>query len=65
MTGVIKRQEVRLTEAQSAAGAESPAARPAAGPQARILQHNDREALVEVTCACGKKIQIRCAYGAN
>jgi hypothetical protein len=59
--GVLKKHEVRMVSAPAAA-APHVAAPAAGGPQARIVRQTDTEAIVEITCACGTRTQIRCAY---
>lgn len=58
--GVLKKHDVRMVGGTRAPAAPRPAA---AGPQARIVSQNDSEAIVEITCPCGQKTQIRCAFG--
>ncbi len=68
--GVVKKDMVRpagtrqLGGAVSAAVAASQAACAAGGgaPAARIVEQSDRGAVVEVTCACGRKTLLHCAY---
>ena len=57
--GVIKKDAVKLSGAAriGPAGPQAPT-----GPAARILQQADGLALVEVTCVCGRKIQLHCRY---
>ena len=42
----------------------SPSASPAEanGPAARIVSQDDQGAMVEVTCACGRKTVLRCRF---
>ncbi len=58
--GVLKKHDVRMVSGPTAVATAKP---PAGGPQARIVQQNDTEALVEITCPCGQKTQIRCTFG--
>ncbi len=60
--GVLKKHEVRMVSGPRAAATAEAPTRAAGGPQARIVQQNDTEAIVEITCACGTKTRIRCAY---
>ena len=57
---VLKKTEVKLTESVhlgSASAGQGPAAHP---PQARIIEQNDTNAVVEVVCGCGRKILLLC-----
>jgi hypothetical protein len=60
-SGLVKKDRVRITGSRAlaagAAGAVSPA------PSARIVEKNDSGAMVEVVCACGRKIHLHCRYG--
>jgi len=58
VSAVLKRNEVRLT--QDPAPGSAPAS--AGSPQARIVAQTDCEAVVEVTCDCGRKVRLRCTY---
>ena len=63
--GIVKKNQVRRVEA-SASDANGPAA-PADGAarhQARIIEQNDDHAVVEITCACGTTMRLRCDYAA-
>jgi len=33
------------------------------GPRVRIAQNHAQYAVLEVTCSCGRKTQVRCDYG--
>jgi len=35
-----------------------------AAPQARIIENNPEFVVIEVTCSCGVKAQLKCSYAA-
>jgi cytochrome c5 len=59
VSAVVKKSEVRLTQepAPDSASAGVPAV-----AKARIVAQTETEAVVEVTCDCGRKIRLRCTY---
>ena len=60
MPSVLKKSQVRLASEPAPDGAgPAPAA---GGAQVRILAEGETESMIEVTCSCGRKIQVRCAY---
>jgi hypothetical protein len=60
MPSVLKKSQVRLApEDSEGPGAAAPAAR---GARARILSDGPDGAVIEVTCPCGQKTQVRCLY---
>jgi hypothetical protein len=59
VSGVLKKSEVWL--APESAG-DAPATARSGGAQARIVAQSDTEAVIEVTCPCGRKTRLRCAY---
>ena len=65
---IIKSNEVRM-EGQFTISANQSVPRPAGGQgslsapvQVRIVDNQAEFAVVEVTCSCGKKTNIRCQY---
>lgn len=57
---VLKKSQVRLAPEDSGPpGAPTPATR---GAQARLLRDGADGAVIEVTCPCGRKVQVRCLY---
>jgi hypothetical protein len=71
MGHVLKAQRVRLEEPLrlSIGGPAAPehacANRPGAQSRVRLVENNAQGATLEVTCACGGVIQVRCEYGAT
>ena len=63
--GVIKKDSVKPT-GSCLIGPMARAA-PAGGDatQARIVEQDDTHAVIEVTCACGKKSYLRCNFAAE
>jgi hypothetical protein len=67
---IIKGSEVKLEGTYrlggAQAGVQSAAPRervvPSAAVQARIIESQPQYAIIEVTCSCGTKTQIRCEY---
>lgn len=66
--GVLKAEEVKLQgqyhfdvggASQDAGGVSKPVS---GGPQVRIVENNGEYAVMEITCACGTKTQVRCDY---
>ncbi len=55
---VLKKTEVKLT--QSVQLGCAPAGQGPHPPQARIVEQNDTDAVVEVVCGCGRKILLLC-----
>ncbi|MHC4552277.1 MAG: hypothetical protein ACYSUT_05865 [Planctomycetota bacterium] len=43
--------------------AAAAAPRPAGGPQVRVVENCPDYAVLEVTCGCGEKSLVKCAYG--
>jgi hypothetical protein len=71
-SAVLKREDVHFTPTHPAVHAAhashahaAHASHAAAEPAARMLSHDAAGAMIEVTCSCGKKIQIRCEYDAK
>jgi hypothetical protein len=66
MPVVLKKPQVRMAGRRPVGPAAAPAGpAPAAAPaRARILAHDDRGALIEVTCPCGRSVQVHCLYAA-
>ncbi|HUS92495.1 MAG TPA: hypothetical protein VM695_11630 [Phycisphaerae bacterium] len=60
--GVLKRTHVRLA-GPKAIGAPAPATAP--DVSARVVRRGPGDAVVEVTCACGTVIHLRCLYDAG
>lgn len=66
--GVLKKSAVKMAgsrrldsaAAQDATGMDRTTAQ--AAPQARIIQQKDGQAVVEVVCACGQRMQLVCMY---
>lgn len=54
LSGIIKKHQVRE------AGAPLQSQAPPNGPSARIIDQRDGQTVIEVTCECGKKIQLVC-----
>ena len=71
MGHVLKADRVRLEEPLrlSIDGTGTPghagSHRPGVQPHVRIAQSNAEFAILEVTCACGNVIRVRCDYAAN
>ena len=64
MSGIIKKDSVRMAEAPRQLGdAATPPA--AMGPAARILEQNETGVQIEITCACGQKTYLQCEYAAG
>ena len=67
-TRVLKADEVEVSGIYSlATGRSSCLASPdAAGvqdsPQARIVEQHPQYAVLEITCACGQTLQVKCDY---
>lgn len=47
----------------SRASAPAAAPRPVGGPQVRVVENCPDYAVLEVTCGCGEKSLVKCAYG--
>jgi hypothetical protein len=62
-SGIVKKNQVNLA-GRRRLGAAGPATRSAGGPAARVLRQDDAGALIEVTCACGRKTHLQCDYAA-
>ncbi len=62
--GVVK--EANLTQAaprRISSGPIGPGAMPTGKPAtAAVVQQDDTHAVIEVTCSCGRKIQLQCDY---
>lgn len=56
---------VQLSIDPSATTGCSPARSAPAGPVARIAQSCPEYAVIEVTCVCGRTVQVRCDYVAG
>ena len=61
VSGVLKKSEVWLAPDSAGDAPASPSSR-AGGAQARIVAQSDTEAIIELTCPCGRKTRLRCAY---
>jgi len=61
---VLKKNEVRLTD-PCRIGQDAPEVRPTATALARVIARDDAGTTVEVTCSCGRKVQLRCLYVAE
>lgn len=65
---VLKADEVEVSGLYSLATSRSSclASRDAAGiqdsPQARIVEQHSQYAVLEITCACGQTLQVKCDY---
>jgi hypothetical protein len=63
---VLKKHEVRLADpCQIGDGAADATPTALAAASARIVAQDDAGANVEVTCSCGKKVQLRCLFAAS
>jgi hypothetical protein len=59
--GIIRKEAVEMRGARRIGeGGPAPDARPEGA--ARIVEQTDEFAVIEVTCACGRKTTLRCAY---
>ena len=54
--------EFRLDIDQPAEQTPRPQSHAVAAPQVRIVENHPEYALIELTCACGNKSQIKCQY---
>jgi hypothetical protein len=60
---VVRAAQVRVTEETVRIGAPAqPHQGTPAGPTIRVVREGDAVKLIEVTCACGELIRIRCDY---
>jgi len=65
---VLKANQVKLRgQRRLEIGQPSPSPAPGfraalASPQVRIVENNDRYAVMEITCSCGTKTHVRCDY---
>jgi hypothetical protein len=65
---VLKANEIEVSGIYSLATGRSasPALQTAAGmqdsPQARIVEQHPQYAVLEITCACGQTLQVKCDY---
>ncbi len=57
--GIVKKTMVRPAGSRSL-GAPPRAAPTRAASRARIVELNDEAAIVEITCACGNRMLLRC-----
>jgi hypothetical protein len=63
ITGVLKKRQVRLSD-PAPLGGPGAAQAPTGQPQARLVERNDRSAIVEVRCACGRCTYVQCRWPA-
>lgn len=63
-TGILKKNQVRLSTAGRAEGHAAPAS-PTAAAEVRIVEQHPDYALVEVRCACGRCTYVQCRYPAG
>lgn len=65
MRHILKADEVTL-EDPLRLGFDPVAQGPCAArdPNVRVVQNHSQYAILEVTCACGRKTHVRCDYGA-
>ena len=60
-SGVLKHSRIRPAEPKPIGGAP-PGGRAKPQAAARIVQQDAGQAVVEITCACGSVIRLRCAW---
>jgi len=58
--GIVKRDMVNLADACRTSHHVGGGASPVAEPQARIVEQNGTQAVVEVTCGCGTTFYLNC-----
>ena len=58
--GIVKRNQVNLAEPRRASSRGGGTACATAEPQARIVEQNGTQAIVEVTCGCGSTFFLDC-----
>lgn len=61
--GIIRKQSVEMCGPKRLdAAAATATSEPVAEVAARIVEQHDDFAVIEVTCSCGRTVQIRCGY---
>jgi hypothetical protein len=67
ITGVLKRENVRLNGPCRVGPNQASAARaaPARQPQARIVEQHADHAILEIRCPCGAVTLLRCEWAAG
>jgi hypothetical protein len=59
---VLKKNQVRIS---GAVNISQPSMQPANGPCARVIRQGPDETIIEITCDCGKTVNLRCEHKAK
>ena len=62
--GIVKNDMVKLAQPCRVGPGAPPAGSDAPQPQARIVEQNQTQAIVEVTCSCGSTFYLNCLCAA-
>ena len=62
--GIVKSEMVKSAQPCRVGHRAAPAGGNAPQPQARIIEQNDAQAIVEITCACGDTFYLNCLCAA-
>ena len=62
--GIVKSEMVKPAQPCRVSHEAALAGPEAAQPQARIIEQNDAQAIVEITCACGNTFYLNCLCAA-
>jgi len=61
-TRVLKKNQINMSGPRRVGQAPASPVRPAAVGSARVVQQDERGAIIEIVCRCGETIRLRCSY---